>query len=251
MARLPVPGGDSGTWGEILNDFLDEAHNADGSLKQSAVTGAVPDAAAATKGKVQLAGDLSGTAASPTVPGLANKIEANSTDTLTNKTLTDASNTITANSLRTSGGAVVVDDASPPAAGQYLRAQDGSTASWQALPRMFGWFLEGPVVVGDSQGPVYRIDANVTILGFDVSCKVAPTGSAATFDVEVGTSPNGVFTSIFSSLPSIVATENIGSNGTLSITTLDAGQYIRFNVDLNGTSTAAEGVTAQLRMETR
>lgn len=33
VARLPQPGGDDGTWGNILNDFLGQAHNADGSLK--------------------------------------------------------------------------------------------------------------------------------------------------------------------------------------------------------------------------
>ncbi|HEY5668170.1 MAG TPA: right-handed parallel beta-helix repeat-containing protein [Candidatus Saccharimonadales bacterium] len=33
MARLPNPGGDNGTWGNILNDFLSTEHNADGSLK--------------------------------------------------------------------------------------------------------------------------------------------------------------------------------------------------------------------------
>ncbi len=33
MARLPTPGGDDGDWGDILNDFLDVAHNSDGTLK--------------------------------------------------------------------------------------------------------------------------------------------------------------------------------------------------------------------------
>lgn len=33
MARLPQPGGDDGTWGDVLNDFLAQSHNADGSLK--------------------------------------------------------------------------------------------------------------------------------------------------------------------------------------------------------------------------
>ncbi len=124
MTRLPVPGADDGDWGAILNDFLLQSHNADGSLKPSAVsaggaatdsmvvhtTGAesisgtktfqsspvvpaptlgshattktyvdgvagagAPDASTSTKGIVQLAGDLSGTATSPTVPGLAAK----------------------------------------------------------------------------------------------------------------------------------------------------------------------------------
>jgi hypothetical protein len=35
MSRLPTPGGDSGNWGAILNDFLSVEHNADGTLKAS------------------------------------------------------------------------------------------------------------------------------------------------------------------------------------------------------------------------
>lgn len=37
MARLPHVGGDPGSWGEILNDFLAQSHNADGSLKTDSV----------------------------------------------------------------------------------------------------------------------------------------------------------------------------------------------------------------------
>lgn len=33
MARLPIPGGDDGTWGDILNEFLQVAHNNDGTLQ--------------------------------------------------------------------------------------------------------------------------------------------------------------------------------------------------------------------------
>ncbi len=121
MARLPVPGSDTGQWGDILNTFLDVAHNSDGSLDPTAVgsaiaqgsitasqlqesyvrsgdkgqangvasldaTGKVPsaqlpastggtvsDATTTSKGVILLAGDLSGTASAPTVPGLADK----------------------------------------------------------------------------------------------------------------------------------------------------------------------------------
>lgn len=114
MARLPEPGGDSGQWGQVLNDYLTVSHSADGTLKNNTVatenvqdgsitvakiattgtpsdgqaltydsgsltwttasgSGSTPDASATTKGIVQLTGDLSGTAASPTVPGLAGK----------------------------------------------------------------------------------------------------------------------------------------------------------------------------------
>lgn len=38
--RLPTPGGDDGTWGTILNGFLEVSHNADGTLATSAVTAA-------------------------------------------------------------------------------------------------------------------------------------------------------------------------------------------------------------------
>jgi hypothetical protein len=37
MARLPVPGADKGSWGNILNDFLNTAHNDDGTLKSGSV----------------------------------------------------------------------------------------------------------------------------------------------------------------------------------------------------------------------
>lgn len=124
MARLPVPGGDDGSWGQVLNDFLSVSHASDGTLTDSAVTDAgaasdtmvvhntgaeaiagtktfsaspvvptpslgsqaanktyvdsvagagAPDATTTTKGILQLAGDLSGTASLPTVPELANK----------------------------------------------------------------------------------------------------------------------------------------------------------------------------------
>lgn len=39
MPRLPIPGSDQGSWGQILNNYLSESHNADGTLKASVVTG--------------------------------------------------------------------------------------------------------------------------------------------------------------------------------------------------------------------
>lgn len=115
MARLPTPGSDDGTWGDILNDYLSQSHNPDGTLSASAIpdasvtpsklsqayvpssekgaasgvatldgtgkvpssqlpaAGSTPDATTTSKGVVQLAGDLGGTADMPTVPGLAGK----------------------------------------------------------------------------------------------------------------------------------------------------------------------------------
>lgn len=126
MARLPIPGSDTDTWGDILNEFLVQAHNTDGTVKDTGVVAAkaddtsvvhnssdetiggvktftssplvptpttgtqaanktyvdgvvgagAPDATTISKGIVQLAGDLGGTAGAPTVPGLAAKADA-------------------------------------------------------------------------------------------------------------------------------------------------------------------------------
>lgn len=48
MARLPQPGGDAQTWGNILNEYLTVEHNADGTLKQTtAIAQAVANASTA------------------------------------------------------------------------------------------------------------------------------------------------------------------------------------------------------------
>lgn len=143
MARLPTPGQDSGTWGDILNEFLSVEHNPDGTLRadgslgakaddntvvhdagaeviggtktfssspvvpaptlgshattktyvDSTVSAGTPDASSTTKGIVRLAGDLSGTATAPTVPGLASK-QATSVELTTIAGLTPADDDI-------------------------------------------------------------------------------------------------------------------------------------------------------------
>ncbi|HEV2412231.1 MAG TPA: hypothetical protein VGS28_00290 [Candidatus Saccharimonadales bacterium] len=40
MARLPTPGGDSGTWGTVLNDFLEVSLNSDGTIQTGAISSA-------------------------------------------------------------------------------------------------------------------------------------------------------------------------------------------------------------------
>ena len=58
MARLPVPGSDDGIWGTLLNDYLSQAHNTDGSLKAgSADAGVISDGAIST---AKLDGTLTG-----------------------------------------------------------------------------------------------------------------------------------------------------------------------------------------------
>lgn len=82
MARLPVPGNDEGTWGDVLNDFLLAAHAADGSLKagsvgsshlqSDAVTNATVADGSIAQAKVQnLVSDLASKPDASAVVGLA------------------------------------------------------------------------------------------------------------------------------------------------------------------------------------
>jgi collagen type VII alpha len=48
--RLPIPGGDNGDWGTILNSFLEVSLNPDGTLKQSAVGATGPTGTAGPTG---------------------------------------------------------------------------------------------------------------------------------------------------------------------------------------------------------
>jgi hypothetical protein len=49
MARLPEPGGDVGDWGEILNEFLRQEHNDDGSLKETGSLASKADSSAVSQ----------------------------------------------------------------------------------------------------------------------------------------------------------------------------------------------------------
>ncbi len=179
MTRLPQPGGDLGQWGSILNDFLSQAHNSDGTLRPDAVaatnlqdgsistvklaagipttgqvlsyggssltwstpsgSGSVPDADATTKGLVQLAGDLSGTAASPSV-------------------------------VKISGVGVT----GTPTTGQVLTAASGTAASWSALP-------SAPVVsVAGKTGSVVLAKADVGLSNVDNTSDVSKPISSLT-----------------------------------------------------------------------
>lgn len=49
MARLPIPGQDSGTWGTVLNDFLGQSLQSDGTIKDGIISNAKLDSATQTK----------------------------------------------------------------------------------------------------------------------------------------------------------------------------------------------------------
>jgi hypothetical protein len=180
VARLPVPGGDENQWGDVLNDFLAASHNTDGSLKPAAISGAIGDATSTDKGVIQLAGDLGGTAATPTVPGLAAKADASAltthaADTTSVHGITDTS------VLETTTGAqakvdVHVDDASD--------AHDASAISFQAT---------GTITNTNVQTAVAEVatDAADSLAAHEADATIHTSGREIEY-VEVTTSQTGI-----------------------------------------------------------
>lgn len=186
MARLPEPGGDSGQWGEILNDYLRVSHNGDGSIKSALLQNdPTPDATTSTKGVVQLTGDLGGTAASPTVPGLAAKADASHAHAATDITsgtlaagrLPDA-NTSTKGAIQLAGD-LGGTAALPTVPG--LAAKADATHTHDAADIAFGTIasVRLPAASDEETGIVqFATDAEV-LAGTETAKAVTPAGVAA------------------------------------------------------------------------
>lgn len=164
MTRLPTPGSDDGTWGNILNDFLAQAHNVDGSLKDDTVadaqlsagtgsdgqalvkdssqtggmkwmtlSGSASPATSGSLGTIQLAQDLGGTATAPTVPGLASKADKTTSVTagagLTGGGDLSASRTLAANFGTTGGTIAEGNDSRLTAASTAVQSVNGHTGT--------------------------------------------------------------------------------------------------------------------------
>lgn len=120
--------------------------------------GSAPDADATTKGLVQLAGDLSGTAASPTVPGLATKVPT--------------SRTISTTAPLTGGGdlsadrTIAISGATTGAVGVVQLAGDlGGTATSPTVPGLAGKApVASPALTGTPTAPTAATGTNTTQL---------------------------------------------------------------------------------------
>ncbi|HCR55871.1 TPA: hypothetical protein DIV49_02765 [Candidatus Saccharibacteria bacterium] len=153
MPRLPIPGSDEGTWGDILNAYLQAAHNADGSLKNNTVSAskiqdatiseAKLDTALAAKvnsvaGDPTMGGDLSGTASNAQIAAGAVGTTELASNAVTTAKITDAnvttakiadSNVTTAKLNNAAVTAAKLATAAGPTSGQLL-SYNGTALNW-------------------------------------------------------------------------------------------------------------------------
>lgn len=143
MPRLPVVGSDDGTWGNVLNEFLAVAHDADGALKVHPQTLAYSEGGSLTTfvGTMRIYNDTdyawtilsvrASAGAAPTGAGITVDVNRNGTTIFTNQ----ANRPFIAVSTHTSGK-ITNMDVTTVAAGDYLTVdidQVGSTITGSDL----------------------------------------------------------------------------------------------------------------------
>jgi hypothetical protein len=175
MARLPIPGSDSDTWGTVLNDFLSVSHDVDGGLKASEVAAAGAELssnkgqangyAPLVSSKVPIANIPVGTTSTTVAAGNDSRI----TGALQSGATAggDLSGTYPNPTVAKVNGVTV---SGTPASGKVLTASSVSAASWQSpAPVSNAWQFDvrtygavGDGVTNDTAAIQAAIDAAAT-----------------------------------------------------------------------------------------
>lgn len=178
----------------------------------------LPDATTTTKGIVQLAGDLAGTAAAPTVPGLANKINTSEKGQ--------------------PNGVAGLDGSGKIVPGQLATAN---------IMKILPYSYLGSLAVSTGTFRLYNdTGATWTVNGIRASLGTAPAGASVIIDVN----KNG--TTLFTTQanrPTIAAAANTSGNVTnMDVTSVAAGEYLTVDVDQIGSTTAGADLTVQVEV---
>lgn len=146
MTRLPTTGGDDGTWGTILNDFLLVSHNADGTLTNAAVINA--GAYVKPSGGIP-ASDLAGNISESLLDqNTQNTLTLATTaiqpgNTIPNGDLSGAYNNLTVAKIK----GITVPTGAPTGAGQVLTSTSTSATAW-STPSTNASSIDGVTVTG-------------------------------------------------------------------------------------------------------
>ena len=237
----------------------------DGLVPASQLPPAVapPDATTTTRGLIQLSGDLGGTAASPTVPGLINKAATATTistgagltgggDLSANRTLavnfgTAAGTVAEGNDSRITGAEQAVNKG---VANGYASLDTGGKVPTTQLPatiQMHTFSSTGSIAVETGTHRLYNNRSSAwTINGVRASVGTAPTGASLIVDIKV----NG--TTIFTTQanrPTISAgSMTSGYVTNMNITSVAAGAYVTVDVAQVGSIIPGSDLTVQLEV---
>lgn len=215
MSRLPTPGSDNGTWGDILNDFLLVSHDAGGTLK----SGVVGDGQVSSISQSKITNLVSDLAAKEAV---ANKGVASGYASLDATTKVPIAQIPTG----TTGSTVAL--------GNHTHT---ATFTLSAFSR------QG--ILSVSTGTLrLPVEGSYTIVGVRLMVGTAPTGQALIVDVN----KNGatIYTTQ-SNRPTIAAGSNSGGPGaTPDVTSLVAGDYLTVDIDQIGTTVAGSDLVVSV-----
>lgn len=230
MARLPKPGGDNNTWGNVLNDFLEESHNSDGTLKTTALSAAgaytkpstgIPKADLDGSTQTTL-GSVSAKATDSAVVHLAG------TETITGAKAFSIAPTVPSNSFPESAVTNLTTDL----------AAKATPAQAQASLSMSAIIVSGAATVTSNiLPPGLRIGYASTLGNIYVRMGSAPTGSGLTVVVNRNSSPIATLT--------VPATSYTASSTGLSIA-LNANDIITFDITAIGSVFAGSDVAVDL-----
>lgn len=271
MARLPTPGQDNGTWGDVLNDFLAQEHDSAGALKirtDGTLTGKEDKAA---KGQANGYAPLDGSSKVPSanLPATATPTDGSVTTAkiasggidptavtgtaviTSDMRLSDARLTVkkagttigtrkNLNLIEGSGITLTGVDQSGSNTVDVTIAGPTNVASF--MPLVFTY----PGAISVSTGTVrFTAPIAMTVIGVSASVGTAPTAASIIIDVK----KNG--TTIYTTSgnrPTITAASNTASETTPDITSVSTGDYLTVDIVQIGSSTPGSDLSVVLRV---
>lgn len=218
MARLPQPGGDSGSWGQILNDFLSQTLNADGSLKNGTVSELQLDTAVQTK---------------------LNNVGSGTVNDGAITTQKIADNAVT--SAKIASGTIVNANISVSAAIDQGKIANLVTDLTSKVDKSTAPIRFAAAVALTGFTPTDRAYVTRTLTGARMRVASAPSGSALTAQVQHYNSTS------WTTIGTVTIASGSVVESVVSFTQSQAlGDLLRLNVTSIGSSTAATGVVVDV-----
>jgi hypothetical protein len=242
-----------------LTDAANKAY-----VDQAVTSGTASDATTTTKGIIQLAGDLGGTASAPTVPGLGGKADKTTTisagsgltgggDLSANRTLavafgTTAGTATVGNDSRilsaeqTSNKGVANGYASLDATGKIPAAQ------LSVGSRIQSFSSSGNIMIESGTHRLYNDTTSAwTIMSVRASIGSAPSGSSVIVDIKV--SGTTIFTNQANRPTIAAAGVTSGKITNMDVTAVPAGSYLTVDVAQVGSTIPGSDLTVQIEVQ--